>query len=62
MCFEDTRDQSVIRDGEEAGVVELAGTGWKDTDVDDLKLRSVHISHDGLVLQMGNSWLRSTSL
>ena len=57
MCFEVTRDQSVIRDGEEAGefegVVELARIGWRDIDVDDLVLHSIYINHDSLVLQTG---------
>ena len=57
MCIEVTRDQSIVRDGEEAGeirgVVGLAGTGWGNVDVDDLELSSVHINHNGLVLQVG---------
>lgn len=69
-CIEVTRDQSIIRNGEEAGdfrgVGGLAGNGWRDIDVDDLEHNSVHINHDGLVLQiwilLGNSWLSSSSL
>ena len=57
MGIEVTRDQSVIREGEEVGkvrgVVGLAGTSWGYVDVDDPELRSVNLDHDGLVLQVG---------
>ena len=60
MCVEVTRNQSVIRGGEEGkqvrSVILMAGTGGGNIYVDDSELGSVNIDHNGLVVEVWVVW------